>query len=431
MQGSDRVKGESYKYYLLVVLTLVGVVSTFERFVFALALEPIKVDLQLSDTQLGFMTGIAFALFYGVAGIPIARWADRGNRVNITGLAVALLGVMVTLCGLVGNFFQLLLVRAGVAVGEAGFVPSAQSLLADYFDRRERPRAMSFYLMFYTISMIIGYWLGGWLIDSIGWRRTFLVLGIPSFLVALLVKVSLKEPRLDKPISDSTASDPFIETLLVLWRQPSFKHIFIAFCVSYFFSLGVSQWNAVFFIRSHKMEISEIGAWFALMWGVLGTLGNFVGGYYASRYAGGKEKLQMRLVAVVFAVTVVTNLMVYLSSTTGLALFFVGATAFLTSLVGGPIFATIQTSVGEGMRSVAIALIYMFANIIGFGLGPLMLGFVSDLLNPALGQESLRYALVLFCPGTLWVATHYWIASNNIEVDINNAQVQMSEPDTP
>ena len=149
-----------YKHYLLALLTVVATLNFLDRFVLSLLLEPIKQDLKLSDTQLGFLTGFAFALFYAVAGIPIARWADRGNRNTIIFVTTALWSAMVALCGLVGNFTQLLLVRVGVGVGESGALPPAQSLIADYFDRTERPHAMAIYWMCAPISMIIGY-LGG------------------------------------------------------------------------------------------------------------------------------------------------------------------------------------------------------------------------------------------------------------------------------
>lgn len=407
-----------YKNYLLAMLVLVTAISYFDRFVFALMLEPIKHDLRLSDTQLGLMTGIAFAAFYALAGIPIARWADRGNRITISAVAVGLLGLMVSLCGLVGNFVQLLLARAGVAVGEAGVVPAAQSLLADYFDRSERPRAMAIYLMYYTISMIVGYLIGGYLVESFGWRHTFIMIGIPGVLVAVLVKLTLKEPRLEKCSAVYIKPPSLTETFTVLWQQRSFRHILIAFSVSYFFTLGVSQWQAAFFMRSHGMEAGDLGAWLALTWGVCGTLGNYLGGYCASSYAARKEKLQMRIASLLFAISGLVSLAIYLSPNKYIALIFIAVTAVLTTLVGGPIFAAIQTLVRERMRSVAIALIFMVANLIGFGLGPLALGVLSDLLNPTFGQESLRYALALFCPGGLWVAVHYWKAANTIEDDI-------------
>jgi len=186
----------AYKHYLLGLLTVVAAFNYLDRVVLALLLEPIKQEFQLSDGQLGFLSGFAFTLFYALAGIPIARWADRGNRNTIISVTTALWSSMVALCGLVGNFNQLLLVRMGVAVGEAGCLPPAQSLIANYFDRTERPRAMAIYWMCYPIAVIIGYLGGGWLIEAVGWRMTFVVIGLPGILLAVLVKFTLREPRL-------------------------------------------------------------------------------------------------------------------------------------------------------------------------------------------------------------------------------------------
>lgn len=408
-----------YKNYLLAVLVLAGVVSVFDRFVFALAMEPIKQDLDLSDTQLGLMTGIAFAAFYAVAGIPIARWADRGNRVTISALAMGLLGAMLSLCGLVTNFFQLLLVRSGVAVGEAGHMPAAQSLLADYFDRSERPQAMAILLMFYPISMIVGYLIGGWLVESFGWRSTFVMLGVPGVLVAILVKFTLREPRLAQPIEKGLEQPPFTEVLQVLWQKITFRHLLLSFCISHFFIMGTSQWLATFFIRNHGMAPAELGAWLALSWGVCGVLGNYLGGYFATHHAARNEKLQMRSLALVMIVFGFVSVVIYLAPNQFVALLFVAISALVGSLVNGPLFSAFQNLVDDRMRSVTIALVFLFANLIGFGLGPLALGFLSDVLNPTFGQESLRYALALFCPGVFWVAVHYWKAGNTIEADIN------------
>ncbi|MGX4675965.1 spinster family MFS transporter [SAR92 clade bacterium H246] len=422
-----------YKHYLLSVLVLVGAISMFDRFVFALALEPIKQDLGLSDTQLGLMTGIAFAAFYAIAGVPIARWADRGNRVTISALSVGLLGIMVSCCGMAANFFQLLIARAGIAIGEAGTIPPAQSLLADYFDRAERPRAMGIYFIYYTISMVIGYLIGGWMIESYGWRTTFIVLGIPGVLVALLVRLTLKEPRLKQPVVLSTEMPGLRSTIVLLWQQNSFRKLFIVFCLSYFFFMGVSQWLATFFIRSHGMSSTELGVWFALIWGLAGLAGNYLGGDFASRYAVHKEKLQMRVIAVVFVFNMVASAMLYLASDRYLALGFMAVTAFLLTFGNGPIFAAIQSLVHERVRSLAIALMFMFGNLIGFGLGPLALGMVSDALQPQFGDDSLRYALLIFAPGGLLVAYLYWLVSNHIEedlaagMDIANGEVSRSQ----
>lgn len=414
----------SYKNYLLAMLVLAGVVTTLERFIFSLSLEPIKHELQLSDTQLGLMTGIAFAAFYAIAGIPIARWADRGNRATITACTVGLSSIMVSLCGVVGSFSHLLLARAGVAIGEAGIVPAAQSLLSDYFDRAERPRAMAFFISFFSISMIVGYLLGGQLIEFYGWRTTFIVMGAPGVIIAIIIKATVKEPRLSRPKAEVSPQPSLINTIRMLWRQRTFRQILSAFCVGYFFSMGISQWLAAFLIRSHHMTPLEVGAWLALSFGVFGTLGNYLGGYYASRFAACKEKLQMRALAYAMIGYTLAFLVVYLSSNKYIALTFIAVSGVVGAFANGPIFAAMQSLVNEKMRSVAVAITFMLANLIGFGFGPLALGILSDFLNPIFGQDSLRYAMAMFCPGLLWVAFHYWRAGNTIEEDIKLVEME-------
>ncbi len=416
----------AYKNCLLMVLMLAGVVTTLERFIFSLALEPIKHELGLSDSQLGLMTGIAFAAFYALAGIPIARWADRGNRVTITALAVGLLGTMVSLCGFVVSFAQLLLIRAGVAIGEAGVVPAAQSLMSDYFDRAERPRAMAIYFSFFSISMIVGYLLGGRLIEYYGWRTTFIVMGLPGLIMAIFVKLTLEEPRLDRPKVGVSNVPSLAGTFKVLWQQRTFRQLFSSFCVAYFFSMGVSQWLASFLIRSHGMSPMEVGAWLALLFGGFGTLGSFLGGYYASRFAARREKLQMRALACAIICYGLASAVAYLAPSKEIALTFIAISAITGTFANGPIFAALQSLVDEKMRSVTVAITFMGANLIGFGMGPLALGIISDLLNPFFGQDSLRYALAIFSPGALWVAVHYWKAGNTIEDDIKLLEASTS-----
>src|SRR5688500_18999239 len=185
-----------YKQYLLAVLLVVLASNYVDRLALGLLLQDIKVDLSLSDTQLGLLSGIAFALFYSVMGIPIARWADRGNRVLIISATASLWSVMVALCGFAGSFIQLLLIRIGIAVGEAGCIPPAHSLIADHFSRAERPRAVSIYMLGTPISIIIGYFLAGWLNELYGWRATFVILGLPGVAIAALAWLTLREPRL-------------------------------------------------------------------------------------------------------------------------------------------------------------------------------------------------------------------------------------------
>jgi MFS family permease len=415
-----------YKNYLLVMLILIGATSYFDRFVFSLALEAIKQDLSLNDSQIGFMSGIAFAGFYAIAGIPIARWADRGNRVTILSLSVGLLGIMVSLCGMVINFAQLLIARAGVAVGEAGTVPAAQSLITEYFNRKERPRAMGIYFMCYPVSMIIGYIVGGWLIDFFGWRSTFLLLGIPGVLIALVAKLSLRESRLFKERKVVLDQPSVKQVFLFLWRQQTFRQILLSFCVVYFFVMGAMQWSAPFLMRIHSMDAVEAGMWLAFSWGIGGLLGGYLGGHWATRYAANKEKIQLRVMAVNIIVYGFISVFGYLTENSHIAVFCFFLSAFLVNLANGPIFSMIQSLVTDRMRSVTVALVFLFANFIGYGLGPWVVGIVSDLLHSQFGIDSLRYALALSCLGVVWVAAHYWKASNTIEDGINRIESEQA-----
>ena len=192
------MKASAYRNYMLGVLLIMLAFNNADGLALGLVLQNIKVDLHLSDTQLGFLSGIAFALFYAVMGIPIARWADRGNRVTILTLTAAVWSVMMALCGMVTSFAQLLLVRIGVAIGETGCMPPAFSLIPDYFTRAERPRAVAIYLLGSNVSFVIGYLLAGWFNQLYGWRATFILLGLPGLVPAALAWFTLSEPRLEK-----------------------------------------------------------------------------------------------------------------------------------------------------------------------------------------------------------------------------------------
>jgi len=418
-----------YKYYLLGLLTIVAVFNYLDRFVLSLLLEPIKQDFQLNDSQLGLLTGFAFALFYAVAGVPIARWADTGNRNTIVSVTTGLWSCMLALSALVGSFTQLLLVRIGVAVGEAGCLPSAQSWISDYFDRTERPRAIAIYFMCFPIALIIGYLGGGWLAEQFSWRIIFLLIGLPGIALAILVKFTLPESRINKKVTSHPHIPSLSSVVKTLWRQRTFPHIVAAFLAAYLFGTGILIWLPSFFIRSHSMGIGEIGAWLALTNGVCGIVGTYLGGFLSTRYAVGRESLHMRAASLSFVAASLLYMVVYLTPNVHIALACIAALVFLGSLTTGVIFSAIQNLVSPRMRSVAVALVFLLANLIGEGMGPILAGVISDVLTPMFGQESLRYALMLLSPGYLWAAYHYWKAGNTIEADIDAIQSQASFDD--
>jgi MFS family permease len=333
----------------------------------------------------------------------------------------------------VGSFTQLLLVRVGVAVGESGCVPPAQSLLADYFDRAELPRAMAIYWMSSPLSTVLAFLVGGWLIEQYGWRLTFILIGLPGILLAILVKFTLREPRLAKEItagiSVTSESEPTQVSLSIvlktLWQKPAFRHVAMAYCVFMFFVAGIGVWIPAFFIRTHGMEAGELGTWLGLTWGFGGLFFTYFGGVLATRYAARQEGLQMQGVALICLLCSVFYILCFLSSGQYLGLLFISlAAGVLLPMTNAAFYASLQSLVEERMRAVALALIFMFSNLVGLGLGPLAVGMASDMLAPDLGQDSLLYALLLFSPGYLWCAYHCWKAAQTIEDEIKLVESQ-------
>ena len=414
------MRQDIYKKYLLVVLMCVLAFNSQDRSALGLVLQNIKVDLSLSDTQLGLLTGIAFALLYAIMGIPLARWADRGNRVTLIALTVALWSLMVCVSGMATSFVQLLLIRVGVAVGEAGCMPAANSLIPDYFSRAERPRAVAIFLLGTPLSFVAGYCLAGRLNELYGWRVMFVLLGLPGVGLAALIRLTLREPRDDKPARDSvyTSAPTLREVALRLWANKTYRNLLFFFSVSVFFNNGIFQWQPAFFIRSYHVQTAELGTWFALIYGFGSLVGTYLGGHLVSRYAPHNERLQLKVLAVVCLANVVLFSSVYLSHSSSLALALLGLIFLAGTATNAPLFAMIQSLVPERMRAMSIALIFLFANLLGLGLGPLAVGAVSDAFRSWAGDESLRYALLVLCPGYLWAAWHSWQASKNVTADL-------------
>lgn len=439
----------TYKHYLLGVLLVVLASNTVERYALALVLQDIKADLALSDTQLGLLTGIAFAFFYATMGVPIARWADRGNRVTIIAITTALWSAALALCSLVGSFFQLLLIRIGVAVGEAGCTPPAHSLIADNFTRAERPRAVAIYMLGTPLSGLIGFFMAGWLNEMYGWRVMFLLLGLPGLALALLVRLTLREPRLAKPtttvaseigtaplqaresIATQPAQLPLNEVVRTLWANASFRHLLFCFSVLSLFGTGLWQWQPTFFVRTYGMQTGELGTWLAPIQGLGSIIGLLGGGELASRFAANNERLQLKLIGVGYVIFAATSALIYLAPNRYWAFGFIAISMIGHGLATAPLYAVIQTLVPQRMRATAIALLYLFANLIGLGFGPLMVGALSDALHPTFGEESLRYALLAMCPGYVWGAIHLWFASKSVTRDLRAVQLQEERKGAP
>lgn len=415
--------------YPLAVLLAIMTLTSADTVAMGLLLQSIKVDLGLSDTQLGLLTGIAFGLFYAIVGLPIGRWADQGNRVTIIAIAATLWSAMLSLCVFVGNFIQLFFIRVGAGVGQAGCNPAALSLIADYFGRAERPRAISKSALGWPLSLLIGC-LAGWLNQYFGWRLTFLLLGLPGFAAAALVWFSLKEPRLmegegtsilhseDSELADGGGprEDPssLREVMQGLWASSAARHLLLFWVVAAFFIIGAAQFQAAFLMRSYGLKTGEVSTWFALVSGTCGLVGTYLGGAWASRRAANNERLQLKAAAIAYSGLAFSSACIYLSNTKYWAFGFMGIGSLIQHMPIGPLYGTLQTLVTPRRRATAIALSFLLSNVIGIGLGPLVTGALSDALRHPFGTESLRYALLAFCPGYLWGAWHLWRASKTV-----------------
>jgi MFS family permease len=430
------MKDTTYRNYLLALLLVILAFNYVDRLALGLVLQQIKVELHLTDTQLGLLSGIAFAVFYSVMGVPIARWADRGNRVTIISVTTALWSAAVALCGTAASFVQLMLIRIGVAVGEAGCIPPAHSLIADFFTRAERPRAAARYMLGVPLSLVIGYFLAGWLNEFYGWRITFMVLGLPGLVLAALARFTLREPRKDlarvtvqSVAAPSPATPSLKDVILTLYANRTFRHLLLCFAVLKLFGVGIQQWQPTFFVRSYGLKTGELGTWFALIYGVGGLIGTYCGGELATRRAANNERLQLKAMGVACGFFGVVSVFIYISPNQYVAFAVMTLAAIGGVAVNGPLFATIQTLVPDRMRAMAIALIYLFANLIGAGLGPLAAGALSDGLRPLVGEESLRYSLLALSPGYVWAGWHLWRGSSTVAQDLQKShQAAVSFP---
>lgn len=262
--------GANYVRYAVGVLSAGYVFNFADRQILSILMQPIKQEMQLSDTELGLLSGLAFAMFYSVMGFPIARLADKYSRVNILAICIGLWSFMTALSGMAGNFLQLLAARMGVGIGEAGGHPASHSLIADYVPVERRSSAMGIYALGVPFGLLVGFLLGGWLEQLYGWRTAFLALGFPGVVLAALMYFTLDEPPRGNSqggIKQAAETPPVREVVRHMWRIPSYWHMALGAGLQAFGTYGIYQWVPSFLTRSYGMQSGEIGTWLALIIG--------------------------------------------------------------------------------------------------------------------------------------------------------------------
>lgn len=420
MSQIDQDYSASYKRFVMVMLTIVYAFNFIDRQILVILQEPIKADMGLSDTQLGLLSGFSFAVIYVTAGIPIAYWADRGNRRNIISLALAVWSGMTALSAFTQNYGQLLAARIGVGLGEAGGSPPAHSMISDYYPPEKRGRAMAFYSTGIYIGILVGFMFGGVIAEAFGWRTAFLVVGLPGVLFAVALRLTVKEPirgRWDSA-AENSHKPTLAETFALLRDRPSFWYIAVACSVTAFVSFGVGNFFPSFLMRSHGMSIGQVGVVLALASGLSGAVGTYLGGYLGDRFGAKDARWYLWVPMIGGAVAFFPYLFVLLTENTiGLMIALV-FTTILTTLYVGPCLALSHALVPPSMRAMTSAILFFVLNMIGLGLGPFFTGLMSDLLAPRYGDNSLRYAMVISSMAALIAIVMFWIGAKKLPADL-------------
>ncbi|MCW6530306.1 MULTISPECIES: MFS transporter [Sphingomonas] len=399
---------------IVLLLSAIYAVNYIDRQILAIILEHIKHEFGVSDTLLGLLVGPAFALFYATLGMPIALAADRMSRSRIIAASLACFSVMTLACGLAARFWQLVVARMLTGVGEAGTGPASQSIISDLYPPAERATAQAIYATGVNVGLMIAFFAGGWIADNYGWRAAFIAAGVPGLVLTLLVVLILRDPP--RAVVARTGAEA---RLGFLWRQRSYRYIVLGTAMSAFSGYGITAFVPAFLIRSHGMGSTEVGLIFALIVGLGGGLGTYATGRIAD-LAARRGGIQRNLLVPAVAAIIATPFWVpfFLSGKVAVAIAAAVIPVSLSASFIGPCVATIQTITPPAMRARAAAIQLFVGNLIGLGLGPLVIGVLSDLLRPLLGADSLRYAMFAGVAAAFASIPFYLIAARHVPEDL-------------
>ncbi len=383
---------------------------------------PFGVNLKALDNKLTtIFSGFTFAIFYVSFGIPIARLADRGNRRNIIAVSLTVWSAMTALSGMAQNFIQLLLARVGVGIGEAGGSPPAHSIISDLYPPKKRATALAIYSTGISIGILLGFLIGGWVNQYLGWRTTFLLVGIPGILLALILRFTLKEPPrgLSEKGKDNVDQHHSMKDVFRLLRErKSFRYIALGAGLAAYVSYTVTSWLPPFMARVHGMSSAEIGTWLSLIIGIGSGIGYFMGGYITDRLSRKDKRWYLWLPAMALLFAIPLSLVAFFASGKNTMLLAIVLPAFLNSLYLAPCIALTHGIVNVRMRALSSAILFFVLNIIGLGLGPFIGGVLSDALQPTLGVDALRWALSNTVIASVLAAVCLYMASKYIRKDL-------------
>jgi MFS family permease len=374
------VFSSGYRVWLLTLLVATYACSFIDRLIVATIGPAIIKDLSLSDLQFGLLGGFAFAVFYSAFGLPVARLAERRNRIDIISTSVALWSAMTVLSGLVTSYWQLLVCRMGVGVGEAGCTPPAHSLISDHYPAQQRASILAIYSLGVPFGVMLGAVAGGWMAETFSWRTAFVVVGAPGLLLAVIVKLTLREPPRGHADGAAPALEapPLAAVLRRVWDRRSFIHVCAGCSIATTASTSINLFAPSHFVRSFGMGMADVGLLYGLIMGVATTAGMLAGGFGADLGARRDVRWYAWAPAAGVAMAAPLHLIAYSRSAPASASLGILLGGLSMSICFAPSFAVVQNMVEPRMRASAIALVLLSMNVVGQGIGPSIMGFASD-----------------------------------------------------
>lgn len=416
--------------WILGVLTSIYLVNFIDRQVLAILLPQVKAEFNLSDTFLGLLVGPTFAFFYATMGLPLALLADRVNRRRLIAVSLALFSAMTIACGLVVQFWQLVVARILTGVGEAGTGPASQTMITDLYPLERRGRAQAIYATGANLGVLVAFAVGGVIAEAWGWRAAFIAAGLPGLILTIVLLATVRDPQ--RGATDSGVAQentPAFDTVMrQLWQSHAFRYTALGACSTCFTAYALGSFFPLFLARSHGLSTSEIGIAMALIMGVCGGLATYAAGHFADRLGRNDQRWYSYVPAIAALAPLPLAPICFLAQDTGIALAAAIIPLSLTAAFIGPTITIIQRLVPVRSRATAVATLILIDNIIGLGLGPQFVGMASDLWKPALGEDSLRYAMLAATAGSAVSVFGFVMAARHLRGDIaaREAVVQTS-----
>ena len=412
---------------MLSVMALVSVLNMADRQIVAILLEPIKAELGVSDTQMGMLTGLSFALFHAVASIPIALWADRSVRTKIVALGVGLWSALTLATGMVRGFGAMFALRIGVGVGEATGGPPAHSLVSDYYPPERRAGALSILVIGAPIGSMIAYASGGWINEWLGWRAVFFIFGGLGLLTAPLIYFTIREPlrgrfeAAPESLSERSEGPPLGEGLRFLFSLRSFRHLVVACALNAMGNYTFLVWAAPFLMRVHDMGTGFAGSTLALAFSLNSATGVLVGGKLVDHLSVRDVRWVLWAPAISSALAAPFGWGFLLSPTLAYAIPSLAIAGLVNTIYLGPTYAATQNLATPRTRALASAVVTVTNTILGLGIGPVLVGWLNDLGQDALGPTSIRYSLTIMLFAHIGSAYHLWRSSRSYTQDLATA----------